>query len=292
MQDFRMETFLAVCRHMNYTKAARELNLTQPAVSQHIRYLENEYGVELFVQNGKKLGLTAAGEILKSAAIVMKHDETHMKLRMQQTQKGIEKYSFGATLSVSEFMIVDKLERFIRNHPQSHIRMQVANTKELLRRLDSSEIDFAVVEGEFPKDQYEYLPFAREEYIAVASREKARVYDKVSVEDILKETLLLRESGSGTREILERWLAEQGIRVEHFTNLIELGSIGAINYMLKAGLGITFCYKAAVQKELNCGELTQIDLQGMPIEHEVMFIFRKDSIFREDYLAIYRQLCE
>ena len=69
-----METFLAVCRHMNYTKAARELNLTQPA----------------------------AGEILKSAAIVMKHDETHMKLRMQQTQKGIERYSFGATLSVSE----------------------------------------------------------------------------------------------------------------------------------------------------------------------------------------------
>ena len=109
MQDFRMETFLTVCRHMNYTKAARELNLTQPAVSQHIRYLENEYGVELFVQNGKKLGLTAAGEILKSAAIVMKHDETHMKLRMQQTQKGIERYSFGATLSVSEFMIVPVL---------------------------------------------------------------------------------------------------------------------------------------------------------------------------------------
>ena len=94
MQDFRMETFLAVCRTMNYTRAAKELGLTQPAVSQHIRYLEKVYGVELFVQNGKKIALTAAGEILRNAVLTMKHDEIHMKKRMQQAAGGEREYFF------------------------------------------------------------------------------------------------------------------------------------------------------------------------------------------------------
>lgn len=95
MQDFRMETFLAVCRTMNYTRAAKELGLTQPAVSQHIRYLEKVYGVELFVQNGKKIALTAAGEILRNAVLTMKHDEIHMKKRMQQAAGGEREYFLG-----------------------------------------------------------------------------------------------------------------------------------------------------------------------------------------------------
>ena len=79
MQDFRMDTFLTVCKYMNYTKAAKELNLTQPAVSQHIHFLEQTYGVELFAHNGKRMELTRAGEILKRSALTMKHDEFHMQ---------------------------------------------------------------------------------------------------------------------------------------------------------------------------------------------------------------------
>ena len=140
MQDFRMETFLAVCRTMNYTRAAKELGLTQPAVSQHIHYLEKVYGVELFVQNGKKIALTAAGEILRNSVLTMKHDEIHMKKRMQQAAGGEREYFFGATLSVAEFMIAEDLEQFIRNHPNCHIQMQVANTKVLLEKIDSGEL--------------------------------------------------------------------------------------------------------------------------------------------------------
>ena len=146
MQDFRMETFLAVCKYMNFTKAANALNLTQPAVSQHIHYLENAYGVPLFEQSGKKIFLTEAGEILCRAALTMKHDEEHMKQRMLNTRIKTQNYSFGVTLTVAEFMLLDDLKSFILSHPDSRIRMQVENTRELLRRLDSSEIDFAIVE--------------------------------------------------------------------------------------------------------------------------------------------------
>ena len=79
MLDFRVETFLAVCRHMNFTKAARELNITQPAVSHHMHYLEQAYGTALFQHNGKRLQLTEAGEILRRTLMTMKHDEQHLQ---------------------------------------------------------------------------------------------------------------------------------------------------------------------------------------------------------------------
>lgn len=240
MQDFRMDTFLTVCKYMNYTKAAKALNLTQPAVSQHIHFLEQTYGVELFAHNGKRMELTRAGEILKSSALTMKHDEFHMQEKMRQAAGGVQNYAFGATLSVAEFMITEDLERFILNHPESHIRMEVANTKELLVKLDAGELDFAIVEGEFPKDEYEYLLYSQEEYVAAGNKKIAERFRGASIKDLFTERIILREPGSGTREILENELKKRGLQVSDFASLTEIGNIGVIQKMLQAGLGVTF----------------------------------------------------
>ena len=93
MLDFRMETFLAVCRYMNFTRAAEKLNITQPAVSQHIRFLEKHYNTKLFRYEGKKLELTEAGEILKNASLTMMHDETAMQDEMKKSGR-IRRTSF------------------------------------------------------------------------------------------------------------------------------------------------------------------------------------------------------
>ena len=90
MLDFRMETFLAVCRYMNFTRAAEKLNITQPAVSQHIRFLEKHYNTKLFRYEGKKLELTEAGEILKNASLTMMHDETAMQDEMKRAGESEE----------------------------------------------------------------------------------------------------------------------------------------------------------------------------------------------------------
>ena len=203
MLDFRVETFLAVCRHMNFTKAARELSITQPAVSHHIRYLEQAYGAALFRHNGKRLQLTEAGEILRRTLLTMKHDEQHLQKRMQQAATGTRDYSFGATLSVAEFMLNEALGRFLHLHPDSRIRMQVADTKVLLSKLDSGELDFAVVEGDFPKAEYDFFVFGTEEYVAAAAPDKAARYRGRQLTQMLDEPLLLREEGSGTRVILD-----------------------------------------------------------------------------------------
>lgn len=289
MQDFRMDTFLTVCKYMNYTKAAKELNLTQPAVSQHIHFLEQTYGVELFAHNGKRMEITRAGEILKSSALTMKHDEFHMQEKMRHAAGGVQNYAFGATLSVAEFMITDDLERFILNHPESHIRMEVANTKELLMKLDAGELDFAIVEGEFPKDEYEYLLYSQEEYVAAGNKKVAERFRGVSIKDLFTERIILREPGSGTREILENELKRRGLQVSDFANLTEIGNIGVIQKMLQAGLGITFFYQATIKgKE----ELQVIQLNDFKLRHDIMFIYRKNSIFEKDYRQIYEEFRE
>lgn len=291
MQDFRMETFLMVCKYMNYTRAAGALNLTQPAVSQHIRFLEQCYGIPLFFQTGKRMHLTEAGKILRRAALTMKNDELHMIEKMQAAANENSSYSFGATLSVAEFMLRDRLKSLLLAHPQSRIRMQVADTRVLLGKLDAGEIDFAIVEGEFPRDEYAYLLFSTEEYVAVGSPKIAELYCGAPLEALLKERLFLREAGSGTREILENFLLNQGLSTAHFKYVTELGGIGIIKQMLLEDLGVSFMYRAAIRQEEAQGQLVPIALKDFSLTHEIMFIFRKNSIFQEEYERIFEELC-
>ncbi len=158
MLDFRMETFLTVCRYMNFTRASEKLNITQPAVSQHIRFLEKHYNTKLFRYEGKKLRLTGAGEILRNASLTMMHDEQSMQNEMQETEKEAE-IRFGATRTIGDSVMGSVLEKYLARYPQARIHMEVENTHDLLVRLDEGRIDFALVEGFFKKSEYDFQIF-------------------------------------------------------------------------------------------------------------------------------------
>lgn len=298
MQDFRMETFLAVCRFMNFTKAAEKLNITQPAVSQHIRYLEKHYGTKLFLYEGKKLKLTSAGELLRSAGLTMKHDEISLKGQMGQSEKEVSDIYFGATMTVGEVVMGRVLERYLREFPNAHLHMEVANTSELLKKLDNGNIDFALVEGFFQKNEYEFLYYSTENYIAVAAPDyhfhnqphnsgKSR-----RLEELFKERLLLRESGSGTREVLERFLDSQNFGISDFEKTAEIGSLQTIKELTKSGCGITFLYETAVVEELKQGKLKKIELENFQITHDFTFIWRRGSIYGDTYRQLFSRFMQ
>ena len=282
MQDFRMETFLTVCETMNFTKAAAILNLTQPAVSQHIHFLEEAYEIKLFSYQGKRIFLTEAGEILRNFALTLKHDEIHLKNKLISTLVPKKEFIFGATLTVAEFILPQKIKSFLSRTGGSQIQMRVRNTHELLRELDSGEIDFAVIEGYFPKEEYDYITYSVEPYIAICSPE-----DYERLEDLLNETLILREDGSGTREILQVFLTGKNLSFSDFKNRMIIENIGAIKKLTADGCGISFLYEKAVEPELKAGILKKLDLSEFSLSHEVMFIFRKNSLFKTDYEKFY-----
>ena len=290
MLDFRMETFLKVCEYMNFTHAAEKLNLTQPAVSQHIKYLEKEYDSPLFVRDKKKLRLTPAGEILRSALEAMRNDENTLKKRMKEslTQKRV--LTFGVTMTIGEYAIVPALAKFIQVHPDTDFHIRYGNTQKLLSLLCDGLIDFAIVEGYFKGDNYQTRIFQSEEYIAVTSKDHVFQKPVTTLRDLTSERLLLREHGSGTRAILTKTLALKNMSIYDFPHIIEVENIHTIVSLLCEDCGISFLYKAAVEKEIQQGILKQIPLSDFMVMHDFTFIWNKDSIFSEEYEGIFQEL--
>lgn len=287
MLDFRVDTFLAVCKYMNFTKAAGELHITQPAVSHHIHFLEEKYGVRLFEYNGKKVSLTEAGKVFLSAAMTMKADELHLrKIMEQQSGKG-RRLVFGATMTIGEYVMPKALMRFLRVYPGTAVQMVVGDTRELLAKLNNGDIEFALVEGFFQKKEYDFLVFASEPFAAVCSPDYRFQRTIRKLEDLLLERLFIREPGSGTRYVFERYLEGKNLLLHDFPNIMEISNIGAMKQMVANGQGIAFLYEAAVKEELNRGILKRIELEDFSLTHDFTFIWRKGSIYESYYQELF-----
>ncbi len=292
MLDFRMETFFQVCHFMNFTKAAEVLNITQPAVSQHIRYLENYYETKLLRQEGKKLKLTEAGKMLYKVASTMIHDEANLKKQILNLSNALEELRFGATKTVGEVVMPEIISRYLKDYPDSHIYMKVTNTTELLKCLEDGKLDFALVEGYFKKSDYDCLHYSTEKYVAVCCPDYPFKKKIERIEDLFEERLLAREPGSGTREVLERYLEAKNCSVDNFSRMAEIGSLHAIKELAKSGCGIAFLYEVAVKEEIAKGELMNIDIPDFNVCHDFNFIWRKGSVYSDIYHTLFQRFLD
>lgn len=280
MLDYRVETFLKVCETMNYTRASKALNITQPAVSQHIHYLENYYGVTLFRYENKTLRLTAAGELLRDRLRVMQNDELALTKEIRQGDSGNLPLSLGVTMTVGEYAVVKPLAEYIRRHPERNVRLRFGNTAQLLQLLRAGEIQLALVEGYYPQDEYEHFPYSMENFIAVRGAQYTLKRPEIqSFSDLLRERLLVRERGSGTRNILERCLAVQGLEIDDFPRQIQVENMHTIIGLLTEGCGISFLYEIAVREELASGQIEKIQIPGVHMTHAFDFIWEKGSAY-------------
>lgn len=274
---------------MNYTKAAAELKITQPAVSQHIRYLEREYQTKLFDYTGKHLELTPAGRILLHAAATVSHDNAMLKQRLHELQQNSKSLVFGATHTIGEFEIIDKLADFLHTHDDVNIRMKIADTDQLLKAVDEGIIDFAIVEGFFEQEQYETLLFSSEPLLAVCGM----TYDapvSMTLADLMKERMIIREKSAGTRELLERNLAEHSLTITDFPYRHEVGSPQAAKGLACRNCGIAFLYGKSVRRELAQGILREIKIRDFSVTHSFSFLWRKGSMYSTLFRQIYTQL--
>lgn len=288
MLDFRIDTFLTVCEYMNFTKAAQILCITQPAVSQHIKYLEKTYDTKLFEYEGKKINLTKSGKIFYQTATTMKHDEAYLKEKINQEKLRIKSIKFGATLTIGEFILPTKLHNFLNKNNNMQVTMIVENTKELLNKLEHGNIDFALVEGYFIKSEYDYVVYSKQKYICVAGKNYKLKKQPHILEDLLQETLIIREIGSGTRDIFEKNLERQNLTLKDFKKVVEIGNINAIKHLVENNNGITSLYEIAVKDELERGTLKKIEIDDLQKNHDFYFIWRKNSAFEN----LYRQLVD
>ena len=287
MLDFRTETFLTVCQTMNFTAAAKQLNITQPAVSQHIHFLEGQYHTSLFIYRNKQLFLTRSGEILRKHLLTMKNDEKAILEELKSNFTGIETLSIGVTMTIGEYAIVDKLANFLIHHPEINIHLHYDNTFQLLKLLDHGQISMAIVEGNYPKENYSHKKYSTEDYIGVCAASHHFFTDHPhTVNDLLYERLLVREKGSGTRNILEQSLIARGLHISDFIHYTQVENMHTIIDLLKKDCGISFLYKIAVENELQSGRLREISLDDFKMQHDFNIIWEKHSIYTDKYLSI------
>lgn len=289
MIDFRIETYLSLCRTMNYTRTAEVLNVTQPTVTQHVRYLEEKYGCKLFSYVGKTLSLTKQGERLRDFAIAMSYNSNCIQEKMQQGKTRKPAMRIGATKTIGEFVIGPMVSKYLIQNPDCELSLLVDNTHTLLGLLERGELDFAVVEGFFDKSKYGYQLFKNELFIGVCAADHTLADCELTIDDIITQNIIIREPGSGTRAIFEQLLKEHNYSFESISRTTIISNFSVIKQLVCDGVGIAFLYQPVVQHELLEGKLKKLCLKQMEAQREFNYVFLKDTLFLQDWQGFFTQ---
>lgn len=281
MLDTKINTFLVLCETMNYTRAAERLCLTQPAVTHHIHYLEEHYGCRLFSYQGKSLSLTPEGQRLLGLARSL----TYNSRKAEEAMRAPEALSLrvGATKTIGEFVIAPRLKRLIREFPKLSFSIIVDNTRHLLQALDSLQLDLALVEGYFDREKYQLLHRRREDFFGVCASGHPFAGKEVTVEQLLEQRVIIREPGSGTRDIFQQMLLRQGYGLDSITQQMTVSDFSIIKSLLADSLGVSFLYAPVVEKELEQGSLARFDLAGETMSGAFSLVSLKDNMFAQSW---------
>ena len=265
--DQKLSTFLTLCSTMNYRRAADALHLTQPAVTKQIQALEAQYGVKLFSYDERKLRKTPQGEILERYAISLQYNDAELTRLLAEKPKTLLR--IGATKSIGDYILIPEIRRYLEM-PDNELYFTVDNTAHLLAQLEAGELDFVILEGIFDKRRYDHFLLRAEPYIGICAAGHRFAGRRVSPEELLSETLLLREPGSGTRSILERELMQVSYSTAAFSRTICISSFPVIRALTAANCGISFLYEAVVRGSPEIGSFTCPPLTG---RHELNVVF-------------------
>ncbi len=292
MLDYRVHTFLAAYRARSFTGAARELHITQPAVSQHIKHLEAEIARPLFDTRGRTIRPSAAADLLYQRLSVMANDEARLMAEIAQLDaETVRPLRLGCTRTIADYVAPRLLTAHAARHPEQPISVRCDNTSELVARINSGDLDAALVEGSYDHRAFDGATLSHEPFVAVAAPNMCGIGPGFNaIKGLLTCPLIVRETGSGSREILERNLAARGIAVEDFASVTEVASIPIIKELVRAGRGITFIYRVAVEEELRRGELCDITPTDFGIEHPFDLIWQRGSIYEPRFRAFLTEL--
>ncbi|MGB9803177.1 selenium metabolism-associated LysR family transcriptional regulator [Desulfofundulus sp.] len=266
----QLEAFLLVAELRNFTKTAAQLGMSQPAVSFQIKALEEELGVTLLERNEKKVLLTEAGRLLyPEIKQVVRH---YRKIRaMVNELQGLKSghLMLGATSMPAEYLLPIFIGGFREQYPGVRVSLQVGNSTTVARWLRDREIDLGVLGTAAGGEGIEYHPWLEDELIFIVPSWHPWAGGNISLEELVREPLIIRESGSGTRQALEAKLAEHNVTVEHFPGILELGSNQSMVRAVQAGLGIAAVSSRMVHESLATGKVARVIIPELQIRYHL-----------------------
>ena len=265
--DSKLHTFLVLCQTMNYRLAAERLHLSQPAVTKQIQALEQSLQTKLFYYDGHTLHKTEKCLLLERYAISMQYQFEELQLAIAEKERTLLR--IGATKTIGDYVLIDAIKDYLKD-PGHELSLVVDNTKHLLHMLDENQLDFAIIEGTFSKTKYDSYLLRMEPFVGICVKDHPLCGKHIPVEDLLKETIIVREEGSGTRRIFEERLLASGYELNDFSRTVSISSFVAIKALVAAGIGISFVYDSVVAKDENIGTFT-VDVLTEPHAFHVVY---------------------
>lgn len=277
----KLKIFYETAVELNMTKVAKKLYISQPSISQAIHEIEQEVDVKLFDRIGKKLYLTNEGEAYLNYVrrILNLYEEGIKSISdMSKSEKG--KIKIGASTTIGIYILPDIIKGFLQKYKNIEISLSVDNTVNIEKMILENKIDFAYIEGKSCTDEIIKREMWEDELIFICSSSH-RWNNKEFIEEkeISKEKLIMREPGSGTREVVESFLENSSIDYHIF---MELGNTEAIKKSVEANLGISCLSTRSVKEKIENGDIKGIRIKGKNIKRKLSVIYHKDKFLNNN----------
>ncbi|MGD8402938.1 MAG: selenium metabolism-associated LysR family transcriptional regulator [Anaerolineales bacterium] len=275
----KIETFLRAAENSSLSEAAKQLHLSQPTVSHHIKTLEQELDVTLFHRSNMGLQLTEAGRLLLPWARRLMHDTNDLKEMMSSLQGDIVgELRIACSTTAGKYILPQMAARFSQQYPGIHIRILACGPEQAALNLLDGEAHLGVVSTEVDDTSLESQKFFRDVItLIVASRHRWAFRKIIDPAELLEEPIIMREETSGTRRVVLAEMAKHDISQDDLNIFMELGNAEAIVRTVAAGYGISFVSSLASACPLERGNVTDVDVEGMTLERNVYMVRKRVS---------------
>jgi len=280
LDTHRLKIFISVAELKSFSKAAKELYLTQPTVSQHILTLESFLGTTLLNRSSKGILLTNEGKTLYKYAkqITALTDEALQSIELLKGKK-TGRLALGASTIPGEFILPNILGNFKKDYPGIKISIKISGTQKIIKDLLEHSIEIGVIGAKVPNPKLTYTRFLEDELI-LAVPENHKWWDlkgKIEISDLIKEPFILREDGSGTLISMAATFKKLGINKNELNIASEVGSTTAVKQSIKAGLGISLVSERALEEELKLKTLKKISIKDARFTRTFYIIRNKQN---------------
>lgn len=277
MLDTKIVSLLTLIDCGSYTKAARQLHLTQPAISHQIKQLEEEFQIKIFHRSKKSLILTPEGEILVKYAHRMTavYNNTHQAL--EDARNHLHRFNIATTPTAGEYYIPQLLAAYCREHSDVHINMITDSINNIYNKLKLYEADFAIIDGRLTSDKYHSILLDTDYLCLIVSPQHPLANrSSVSMNELLEESFILRSKEAGTREIFESYLESQRDSIRNYRILIETDSLATIKELVMSNMGVSIMSHNACREDERKGRLKTIPITNSTMIREINLVYPKD----------------
>ncbi len=275
MDIHHLRVFASVFKNRSFSKASEELHLTQPTISNHIKALEDEFECKLFDRLGRTILPTKEAEVLYSHSMELIERTNNLREAIGLIKKDISgKLIIGASTIPGVYLIPGLMSEFRKKFPSISFQILISDSKGIIENISGHELLLGIVGARLGNEHIKYMPFVEDELIVVSPPHLSK--DRMmTLQELLKFPMVLREEGSGTRTETEKFLANKGVSLENIHIAGVFGSTDAIKQAVKAGLGVSILSKYSVADELRHKILEEIKLTDIQIKRRLYIVTHK-----------------